>query len=112
MLITSPSTVPVRRMLRPVSARLVFTAALTVAALGATACGKEEAPVPGKAFATPEAAAEALVVAAERFDVTALREILGSGGEDIVASEDTVLDRMNMVAWAREARTHLWLERD
>ena len=112
MLITSPSTVPVRRMLRPVSARLVFTAALTVAALGATACGKEEAPVPGKAFATPEAAAEALVAAAERFDVPALREILGSGGEDIVASEDTVLDRMNMVAWAKEARMQLRLERD
>lgn len=112
MLITSPSTVPVRRMLRPVSARLVFTAALTVAALGATACGKEEAPVPGKAFATPEAAAEALVAAAEQFDVPALREILGSGGEDIVASEDTVLDRINMVAWAKEALTHLWLERD
>lgn len=112
MLITSPSTVPVRRMLRPVSARLVFTAALTVAALGATACGKEEAPVPGKAFATPEAAAEALVAAAEQFDVPALREILGSGGEDIVASEDTVLDRMHMVAWAKEALTHLRLERD
>ena len=112
MLITSPSTVPVRRMPRPVSARLVFTAALTVVALGAAACGKEEAPVPGKAYATPEAAAEALVAAAEQFDVPALREILGSGGEDIVASEDTVLDRMNMVAWAKEARTQLRLERD
>lgn len=112
MLITSPSTVPVRRMLRPVSARLVFTAALTVVALGAAACGKEEAPVPGKAYATPEAAAEALVAAAEQFDVPALREILGSGGEDIVASEDTVLDRMNMVAWAKEARMQLRLERD
>ena len=94
------------------SSRLVFTAVLAVAALGTAACGNEDAPVPGKAFATPEAAAEALVAAAERFDVPALREILGSEGEDIVASEDTVLDRLNMVAFAEEARTHLRLERD
>jgi len=112
MLITAPSTVPVIRTLRGVSSRLVFTAVLAVAALGTAACGNEDAPVPGKAFATPEAAAEALVAAAERFDVPALREILGSEGEDIVASEDTVLDRLNMVAFAEEARTHLRLERD
>ena len=111
-LITSPATFPVLRMRRAVSSRLVFTAALTVAALGAAACGKEEEPVPGRTFATPEAAAEALVAAAEQYDLPALREILGSEGEDIVASEDTVLDRMNMVAWAEEARTHLRLERD
>ena len=112
MLITAPSTVPVMRTLRGVSSRLVFTAALAIAALGAAACGNEKAVVPGKAFATPEAAAEALVAAAERFDVPALREILGSEGEDIIASEDTILDRLNMVAWATEARTHLRLERD
>jgi hypothetical protein len=100
------------RVRRGVSFGLVFTAALAVAALGTAACGKEKAPVPGKAFETPEAAAEALVEAAEQYDLAALREILGSEGEDIVASEDTVLDRMNMVAWAQEARTHLRLERD
>lgn len=112
MLITSPSTVPVIRMLRTVSSRLVFTAALAVAALGNAGCGREKAPVPGQAFATPEAGAEALVTAAEQYDLAVLREILGSEGEDIVASEDTVLDRMNMVAWAKEARTHLRLEPD
>jgi hypothetical protein len=99
-------------MRRAISSRLVVTAALTVIALGAAACGIEKASVPGKVFATPEAAAEALVAAAEQYDLPALREILGSEGEDIVASEDTVLDRMNMVAWAEEARTHLRLERD
>ena len=97
-------------LLRPVSSRLVFTAVVAAVALGAPAC--KPAPVPGKAFTTPEAAAEALVAAAERFDVPALREILGSEGEDIIASEDTVLDRMNAVTWAEEARTHLRLERD
>ncbi len=52
------------------------------------------------------------MAAAAQFDVPALREILGSEGEDIIASEDTVLDRMNVVAFAEEARTHLRLERD
>ncbi len=111
-LITSPATFPVLRTLRAGPSRLVFPAALAVAALSTAACGMEKAQVPGQAFATPEAAAEALVGAAERFDVPALREILGSEGEDIVASEDTILDRNNMMAWAEEARTHLRLERD
>jgi hypothetical protein len=106
---TSTCTNPV---MRTRSARLVFAAALAVAALGTAACGTERPSVPGQAFATPEAAAEALVAAAERFDVPALREILGSEGEDIIASEDTVLDRMNAVAFAEVARTGLRLERD
>jgi len=88
------------------------TTVLAVVALAATACGGERAAVPGKAFATPEAAAEALVAAAEQYDVPALREILGSEGEDIIVSGDTVLDRMNAVAFAEQARTHLRLERD
>jgi len=44
--------------------------------------------------------------------VPALREILGPEAEDIIATEDTVLDRMSAVAFAQEARTSLRLERD
>jgi len=103
-------------MLRSVPSRLGFTAALTVVTLGIAACGgmeKAERPiVPGKAFPTPEAAAEALVAAAEQFNVPALREILGSEAEDIIASKDTVLDRKNAMDWAKEARTQMKLERD
>lgn len=106
-------------MLRIVSSRLGFTALVTVVTLGIAACsGKENASppeppaVPGKAFPTPEAAAEALVAAAEQFNVPALREILGSEGEDIIASKDTVQDRNNAIAFAKEARTHMRLERD
>lgn len=99
------SVIPIARRrafaLRPAAAVLV---------VGAAAC--EPAPVPGQAFATPEAAAESLVAATERYDVPALREILGSEGEDIIASQDTVLDRMNAMAFAEEARTSLRLERD
>jgi hypothetical protein len=106
-------------MLRIASSRLVFTAALAVTTLSSAACGgkgdaspPEPPAVPGKAFPTPEAAAEALVASAEQFNVPALREILGSEGEDIIASKDTVLDRANTIAWAKEARTKMRLERD
>lgn len=99
--------------------RLAISATLVALSLGAAACGsKEPAPppeppaVPGKAFPSPEAAAEALVAAAEKFDVPALTEILGSAGEPLVASEDTVLDRNNAIGFAQQARAQLSLERD
>jgi hypothetical protein len=105
-----PSTIRVKRMLRGVLFRHVATAAFAGAALSAAAC--ERTPTLGKAFATPEEAAEALVAAAEQFDMPALREILGPAGEDLIASEDTVLDRLNTTAFAKQARTSLRLERD
>lgn len=57
-----------------------------------------------KAFATPKEASEALIRALESFDVPALKEILGPGGEDLVASEDPVQDKNNASAFATKAR--------
>lgn len=71
-----------------------------------------DTPILGRGFPTPEAAAESLVAATERFDVSALREILGPEGEDIITSEDTVLDRLSATAFAQEARAAMRLERD
>jgi hypothetical protein len=51
------------------------------------------APEKQKAFATPQLAAEALIKAAEVYDVPALLEIFGPEGKDIVASADPVRDR-------------------
>jgi Protein of unknown function (DUF2950) len=68
--------------------------------------------VPPQQFDSPAAAAAALVAAAEKFDVPALKRILGTAGEPLVASEDTVLDRNNATAFAAEARTHHRLEFD
>jgi hypothetical protein len=105
-------TIPVMRVYRTFPSFPVLAIALSAAVIGAAGCGGERAPILGKAFATPEAAADSLVAATERFDVAALREILGPEGEDIIASEDTVLDRMNATAFAQEARAALRLERD
>jgi DUF2950 family protein len=56
-----------------------------------------------KTFATPKEAADALIQAAENFDLTALKEILGPDGEDLVSSEDPVRDKNNATAFAAKA---------
>lgn len=60
-----------------------------------------------KAFPTPEAAAEALVAAAERFDVAGLKEILGPQGADLVVTDDAVSDKNESAAFAAQAREKL-----
>ena len=67
---------------------------------------------PPREFATPESAAAALVTAAEKFDVPALKDILGGVGADLVESEDTVQDRRTATAFAAEARQKQRLELD
>jgi Protein of unknown function (DUF2950) len=67
---------------------------------------------PPREFATPESAAAALIVAAEKFDVRALKAILGGQGADLVETEDTVQDRRTATAFAAEARQKQRLELD
>jgi hypothetical protein len=65
-----------------------------------------------KTFSTPEAAADALILAAERYDVPALRELLGPDGVDLVVTEDPVQDRNTMAAFAAQARQRMRVARD
>ena len=57
-----------------------------------------------KAFDTPQKAADTLVDAAEKFDVTALTEIFGPEGDDIVFSGEFAQDREHAADFAAEAR--------
>jgi hypothetical protein len=57
-----------------------------------------------KAFDTPKQAADSLLQAAENFDVAALKEILGPDSEDIINSEDNVMDKNHAVAFAAKAK--------
>jgi hypothetical protein len=59
---------------------------------------------PPQRFASPESASAALLAAAEKFDVPALKTILGGEGADLVESEDSVQDRRTATAFAAEAR--------
>jgi hypothetical protein len=64
----------------------------------------QKVPAAQKSFATPKEAAEALIQAAEKFDVPALKEILGPDGEDLVSSDDPVQDKNNANGFAAKAR--------
>jgi hypothetical protein len=57
-----------------------------------------------RSFETPEAAFDALILAAEQFDVAALKEILGPDGVELVVTADPVLDRNQSAAFAAQAR--------
>jgi Protein of unknown function (DUF2950) len=65
-----------------------------------------------KAFDTPKQAADSLLQAAESFDVAALKEILGPDSEDIINSEDPVMDKNHAVAFAAKAKEKNSIEID
>lgn len=56
-----------------------------------------------KAFATPQQAAADLIEAAAAYDVPELTAIFGPDGEDLISSADTVRDKNNAAAFAKEA---------
>ena len=65
-----------------------------------------------KEFDTPQQAADSLVQAAAGFDVPALKEILGPDGEDIIASEDPVMDKERALAFVAKAKEKQAVEID
>ena len=88
--------------------QLIAVALILPAAIALSAAEKKEAASQqgtGKAFDTAEQAGDALIAAAESYDVAALKEILGPGSDDLVASEDQVQDKnraAEFVAMAKE----------
>lgn len=67
----------------------------------------QEAAVPQgsqKTFTTAKDAADALVEAAATFDAPVLKEILGPGSEDLVATEDAVQDKNRAAEFVAKAR--------
>jgi hypothetical protein len=61
-------------------------------------------PAAAKTFNTPQAAADALVDAADKFDIVRLTEIFGPDGQDIVFSGEVAQDRKHAADFAAEAR--------
>jgi hypothetical protein len=60
-----------------------------------------------RTFATPQAAADALIAAAEKFDVPALESILGPDGKDIIHTSEPVRDEEIAKQFAEQARTKM-----
>ena len=65
-----------------------------------------------KEFDTPKQAADALIQAADTFDVAGAKEILGAEGEDLISSEDPVMDRNRAKAFAAKAKEKNSIELD
>lgn len=85
---------------------------VAVGTLAACAGANSIASQPPEQFATPEAAVDALVAAAERYDVPTLKEILGSEGTPLVETGDPVLGRRYATDFAAEARVRRRIELD
>jgi len=60
-------------------------------------------PASGKAFDSPQHAADALVAAAENFDLATLTQIFGPDGNDIVFSGEFAQDRKHAADFAAQA---------
>jgi hypothetical protein len=74
---------------------------------GVAVCGPAQSKTPmpsGKAFDTPQQAAEALIKAAEAGDLPGMVEIFGPDGKDLVSSADPVQDKSRATAFAAMAR--------
>src|SRR5438034_4315803 len=70
-------------------------------------------PQPGKKpFDAPKQAADALIQVASNFDAAAAKEILGPDGEDIISSEDPVMDKNRATEFANKAKEKTSVEVD
>jgi Protein of unknown function (DUF2950) len=103
------------------AAAILITGFLTPLSLAApekkeTTAKKEDAkstPQPGqKQFDTTKQAADALIQVATNLDVAAAKDILGPDGEDIVSSEDPVMDKQRATAFANKAKEKMSVETD
>ena len=73
-----------------------------VKAEGATSA--KTPPVKQKKFATSKEAAEALIQAAEQYDVPTLQAILGPDGADLVETKDTAQDKQRAATFSAKAK--------
>ena len=82
-----------------------------IMAVASAASGQKGSTVPkGKAFATAQEAADALISATEQYDEVALKEILGPESFDIIHTGEPVRDKENSQAFAAQAKTNLKLD--
>ena len=82
----------------------LFLAAQPAAQKPAPAKTQTETGTGAKTFDSPEKAADALIDAAEKFDQSALVQIFGPGGEEIVFTGEVAQDRKHALDFAAEAR--------
>jgi hypothetical protein len=91
----------------------LFTVALLcLFAIFVASAGAQTKPAPapkGKAFATPQAAADALIAATENYDAAQLTEVLGPDGAEIAQTGEPARDKEMANAFAAQARAKMRL---
>jgi hypothetical protein len=97
-------------------ASVIVISCLLGLTLHAAAPAKPDAPATSqpkqKEFDSPKQAADALIQVAANFDVAAAKEILGPDSDDIVSSEDPVMDKNRAQAFAAKAKEKNSIELD
>jgi len=99
-----------RQIARPMFATAL--ALLLVLPLGTFGQGAAAPDATAKKFPNPEAAANALIDAAEKYDVATLEAIFGPAGKEIVHSGEPAYDKEIAQKFAAEARTKMELSVD
>jgi len=102
---------------------ILITAALSCAALVVVADAAEKKPSAAgspakeaagqqKQFDTPDQAADALIQAAASSDAAAAKDVLGPDSEDLISSEDPVMDKKRAQEFADKAKEKKSIEMD
>jgi len=90
------------------AAAVTGTLLLTLVLIFASRAGAQTSPTSGgKAFATPQDAANALVDAAEKYDEAALKEVLGPDSYDIINTGEPARDSEKTKEFAAHARVKM-----
>lgn len=82
---------------------LLYVTTFVVAATDEKSAPAKATPSPAP-FDSPQAAVDALVKAAETFDVPAMVQILGPGSKDLVSTEDQVADKNRAESFVAKAK--------
>jgi Protein of unknown function (DUF2950) len=117
---TKQNTMTFSKMIVP-GAAILITGLL--ASVSVAAPEKKEAPAKQKdaqatvqlgqkEFDTPKQAADALIQVATNLDVAAAKEVLGPDGEDIISSEDPVMDKTRATEFANKAKEKMSVQTD
>jgi DUF2950 family protein len=109
----SKSRIPTSLKSTVIASAIVVACSLNLQAAPAAKEGAAAASQPKQQeFDTPKQAADALIQVASSFDVAAAKEILGPGSEDIISSEDPVMDKNRALAFAAKAKEKSSIETD
>ncbi len=98
-----------------IACAIVSSVVLVATSQGAPEPKQDATAVPqskGKEFDTPKQAADALIQVATNLDVAAAKEILGPDGEDIISSEDPVMDKKRATDFANKAKEKMSVQTD